>query len=375
MDMKPSESIKKVCFVLPTFNEADNIRSTIESIFLEKKHVNKATFFILIVDDNSPDGTQQIVKDLMGQYQNLKMITGEKKGLGEAYKRGFDYALSELDADIIFQMDSDGQHDSKLIPHFLRVFEQGFDLIIGSRFVEGGSTPEFSLRRKILSKVGNLLVRYVGGVAKIKDCTSGYRCIRASFLKRDSIKSLSARGYSFQSSLVCELTSQGAKTKEIPITFTRRLSGESKLSWEDQVEFIMNIPRLGFRNYQDFIRYAIVGVSGVFVNLGIYYILTRFLGISQIVSPIISIECAVLSNFILNNFWTFKGRNLQESFISKLFKFHSIAALSGATNYGVFIMLISIFTINDLVANLFGILLGAILNYLINSNWTWRKFD
>ena len=70
--MKPSESIKKVCFVLPTFNEADNIRSTIESIFLEKKHVNKATFFILIVDDNSPDGTQQTVKDLMGQYQNLK---------------------------------------------------------------------------------------------------------------------------------------------------------------------------------------------------------------------------------------------------------------------------------------------------------------
>ena len=134
------------------------------------------------------------------------------------------------------------------------------DLIIGSRFVEGGSTPEFSLRRKILSKVGNLLVRYVGGVSKIKDCTSGYRCIRASFLKRDSIKSLSARGYSFQSSLVCELTSQGAKTKEIPITFTRRISGESKLSWEDQVEFIMNIPRLGFRNYQDFIRYAIVGV-------------------------------------------------------------------------------------------------------------------
>ena len=109
--------------------------------------------------------------------------------------------------------------------------------------------------------------------------------------------------------------------------------------------------------------------------MGIYFLLTRYVGLSQFLSPIISIECAVLSNFFLNNFWTFQGRNLKESLIMKMIKFHSIAGLSGLTNYVIFLSLLIGFGANDLIANLIGIAVGAVLNYLINSNWTWRKFD
>ena len=142
-------------------------------------------------------------------------------------------------------MDSDGQHDAYLIPEFLKEIKAGKDVVIGSRFIAGGSTPDFSLFRLIISRVGNLLVRYVGGVVNIKDCTSGYRAIKSSFLRDLDFSYLSIRGYSFQSSLICGLAWRGAVISEIPIIFKSRKAGDSKLSLRDQIEFLLNIPRLG----------------------------------------------------------------------------------------------------------------------------------
>ena len=145
------------------------------------------------------------------------------------------------------------------------------------------------------------MVRYVGGITQVKDCTSGYRLIRASYLKELDFSYLSTRGYSFQSSLICDLAWRGADISEIPIEFSSRQGGESKLAIRDQIEFLLNIPRLGFRNLEDFMKYSLVGVSGVFVNLGLYLFLTRYYEISELVAPLIAIESALISNFILNN--------------------------------------------------------------------------
>ena len=209
----------EVCFVLPTYNEEKNIQQTLEGIFSNQILVPSCRFRVLVVDDNSSDGTQKEVTRLIAKYPDLHMITGDKKGLGDAYKRGFLYALSSFRPDFVFQMDSDGQHDPKLIPAFIEQINAGYSLVVGSRFVEGGSTPDFSFSRKFISRLGNLLVRYAGGVRHIRDCTSGYRCISSSYLERCNLGFLSTRGYSFQSSLICELVMQGAKCKEIPITF------------------------------------------------------------------------------------------------------------------------------------------------------------
>ncbi len=372
MDIDSINTNFKICFVLPTYNEEENIENIIQQILKEEKNQSKHTFSILVVDDNSTDETQAIVQRYTSLNSKVHLVTGQKKGLGDAYKRGFNYALNDLQADLIFQMDSDGQHDTSLIPHFVSSIEEGRDVVIGSRFVEGGTTPDFSFSRLIMSKVGNLLVRYVGGITQVKDCTSGYRAIRASYLKELDFSYLSTRGYSFQSSLICDLAWRGANISEIPIEFSSRQGGDSKLALRDQIEFLLNIPRLGFRNLEDFMKYSLVGVSGVFVNLGLYLFLTRYYEISEVVAPLISIESALISNFILNNFWTFGKRITQSRIRVKFVKFHLVSGFSALINYSAFLTLFLVFGLYDILANLIGIGLAAIVNYLINSNWTWK---
>ena len=372
MDIDSINTNFKICFVLPTYNEEENIENIIQQILKEEKNQSKHTFSILVVDDNSTDETQAIVQRYTSLNSKVHLVTGQKKGLGDAYKRGFNYALNDLQADLIFQMDSDGQHDTSLIPHFVSSIEEGRDVVIGSRFVEGGTTPDFSFSRLIMSKVGNLLVRYVGGITQVKDCTSGYRAIRASYLKELDFSYLSTRGYSFQSSLICDLAWRGANISEIPIEFSSRQGGDSKLALRDQIEFLLNIPRLGFRNLEDFMKYSLVGVSGVFVNLGLYLFLTRYYEISEVVAPLIAIESALISNFILNNFWTFGKRITQNRIRVKFVKFHLVSGFSALINYSAFLTLFLVFGLYDILANLIGIGLAAIVNYLINSNWTWK---
>ena len=372
MDIDSINTNFKICFVLPTYNEEENIENIIQQILKEEKNQSKHTFSILVVDDNSTDETQAIVQRYTSLNSKVHLVTGQKKGLGDAYKRGFNYALNDLQADLIFQMDSDGQHDTSLIPHFVSSIEEGRDVVIGSRFVEGGTTPDFSFSRLIMSKVGNLLVRYVGGITQVKDCTSGYRAIRASYLKELDFSYLSTRGYSFQSSLICDLAWRGADISEIPIEFSSRQGGDSKLALRDQIEFLLNIPRLGFRNLEDFMKYSLVGVSGVFVNLGLYLFLTRYYEISEVVAPLIAIESALISNFILNNFWTFGKRITQSRIRVKFVKFHLVSGFSALINYSTFLTLFLVFGLYDILANLIGIGLAAIVNYLINSNWTWK---
>ncbi len=372
MDIDSLNTNLKICFVLPTYNEEENIENIIKQILEKAVHQNANTFSILVVDDNSSDDTQSIVKRLISLNQNIHLISGQKKGLGDAYKRGFAFALNDLNADLIFQMDSDGQHDASLIPNFINHIEEGKDVIIGSRFIEGGTTPDFSFYRLLMSKVGNLLVRYVGGITQVRDCTSGYRAIRASYLKELDFSYLSTRGYSFQSSLICDLAWRGADIFEIPIEFSSRKGGDSKLALRDQIEFLLNIPRLGFRNTKDFIKYSLVGMSGVFVNLGLYTLLTRYYEVSELLAPLISIESALISNFILNNFWTFGKRTTQSRIRVRFLKFHLASGVSALINYSVFLTLFLVFQLYDILANLIGIALAAIVNYLINSNWTWK---
>ena len=372
MDIDSINTNFKICFVLPTYNEEENIENIIQQILKEEKNQSKHTFSILVVDDNSTDETQAIVQRYTSLNSKVHLVTGQKKGLGDAYKRGFNYALNDLQADLIFQMDSDGQHDTSLITHFVSSIEEGRDVVIGSRFVEGGTTPDFSFSRLIMSKVGNLLVRYVGGITQVKDCTSGYRAIRASYLKELDFSYLSTRGYSFQSSLICDLAWRSANISEIPIEFSSRQGGDSKLALRDQIEFLLNIPRLGFRNLEDFMKYSLVGVSGVFVNLGLYLFLTRYYEISEVVAPLIAIESALISNFILNNFWTFGKRITQSRIRVKFVKFHLVSGFSALINYSAFLTLFLVFGLYDILANLIGIGLAAIVNYLINSNWTWK---
>jgi dolichol-phosphate mannosyltransferase len=157
------------------------------------------------------------------------------------------HALKELHADLIFEMDADLQHDPLLLPLFVMLANNGFSLVIGSRFVSGGATPNFPRHRKLISLLGTWLVRLFGGLPALRDCTSGYRCIKADVVAKCDLRGLVTRGYSFQSSLLCELIRNGARVIEVPIVFHERKQGKSKLSFRDQIDFLLNLLRLRLR--------------------------------------------------------------------------------------------------------------------------------
>ncbi|BBO73268.1 glycosyl transferase [Desulfosarcina widdelii] len=361
------------CIILPTYNEVENIRWVVRAIFAQSEKIDSHDLHILVVDDDSPDGTHEEVRRMMGKYTNLHLITGEKKGLGEAYKRGMAYAISQFHPDLIFEMDADRQHDPEFIPIFNYLATHGFSLVIGSRFAPGGSTPNFSLRRKAISLLGNWMIRFLGGIPRIHDCTSGFRCIKASLIPRCNLSFLSTRGYSFQSSLLCELLRNGAKVIEVPIIFPDRIYGESKLSFKDQIEFLFNLAKIRFRQSEEFVKYCIVGVSGILVNLGMYITLTRLLYLPPPLSSPIAIETSIISNFFLNHLWTFNGRHNAKGLFKKITNFHIVAGIAGLSNYSVFILLINYIGLYDIIANLTGIALGTLINYFCNSLWTWRR--
>ena len=365
--------MKKIaCVILPTYNEAQNVSMLIPRIFKQADKISTHELHVLVVDDNSPDGTGKVVRKYIDEYPFLHMITGEKKGLGEAYKRGIAFALSKLRPEIVFQMDADLQHDPSLLPLFVNLHSHGFSLVIGSRFAPAGST-DLPLHRKLLSLVGNWLIRFVGGLPRLRDCTSGYRCIRADLLEKCDFSNLSTRGYSFQSSLLFELLRNGARVVEIPIIFSARLYGESKLSFRDKAEFLTNLGKIRFRKSSEFIKFCVTGTSGVMVNMAGYTLLTRFLGIPiEIASPI-AIETSILSNFFLNNVWTFRNRETAGYCLTKLLRFHTVAALAGVTNYSLLLLLVKILGWWDIAANLIGIMIGTAINYSMNSLWTWKE--
>jgi dolichol-phosphate mannosyltransferase len=235
------------CVILPTYNEIENVTQVIPAVFQQAAKISDShDLHVLVVDDDSPDGTYAAVQKLQREYKNLHVIGGMKRGLGDAYKRGIKYALKHLSPDAIIQMDADGQHDPEKLPQFIALSNSGFSLVIGSRLAPGGETPDFSLWRKFLSHFGNWLIRSLGGVKKIHDCTSGFRCIKADVVKECDLTHLSTRGYSFQSSLLCEMMRHNATFIEVPILFKPRMHGISKLAFRDQLEFLLNIVKIRF---------------------------------------------------------------------------------------------------------------------------------
>lgn len=365
-------NLPTACIVLPTYNEAGNILLLVPQLFEQARNIPSHELHVLVVDDNSPDGTADIVRGLQAQYPQLHLLLGAKQGLGEAYKRGMAHALNTLDPQYILQMDADLQHSPVMLPLFVALGEFGFDLIIGSRFVVGGSTPNFSLRRRAISRVGNAMLRYLGGLPAIQDCTSGYRLIRADILRRCDLKRLSTRGYSFQSSLLFELLRNGAKPLEVPITFPDRRHGASKLSFADQWEFLQNIFRIRFRKSEEFLTFCAVGLSGVAVNLGAYVLLTRALGLVPALASPPAIELSILSNFYLNNAYTFRNRTARSGLLKRFVKFHLIAGASGLLNYAIMLLLVALGGW-DILGQLAGIACATLINYHLNSAWTWLE--
>ena len=214
----------KEIIILPTYNEKENIGLLIDEIFSLFPEIN-----ILVVDDNSPDGTADLVEKLKAKYANLSLLKRpEKNGLGGAYIAGFKKLLIDHEVDKIIMMDGDFSHNPKYLSQMIAESEN-YGLVIGSRYVKGGGITKWELWRRILSAGGNAYVRMVLG-RKIHDWTGGFNCINAGYLKKLNLDNIDLSGYAFIMGLKYFLIKTGAGIKEIPIIFEARRGGESKLS-------------------------------------------------------------------------------------------------------------------------------------------------
>lgn len=228
-----------VWIVIPTYNEKKNLRELVDEILnldIEKN--------ILIVDDNSPDGTGELADELSNQYENVFVLhRKEKSGLGTAYIEGFKYALSEK-ADYIFEMDADFSHDPQIIPVFLEKIKE-YDIVIGSRYLNGISVVNWPLSRLVLSLLASTYVRLVLGLP-LKDCTSGFKCFRRRVLENINLDSVSSNGYAFQIEMNYRAYKKGFKLGEVSIIFIDRHSGSSKMSKKIIFEAILIVWKLLF---------------------------------------------------------------------------------------------------------------------------------
>jgi len=236
-----NESVK-VCIVIPTYNEAHNILKLLKLVYSKERQLKyderNIMMNVLVVDDNSPDGTADIVKAYQKTNPNIYLLQrSEKNGLGAAYIAGMQHAMKLLKPGIIFEMDGDLSHGPEYIMPMIAKIREGADLVIGSRYIKGGSLPEkWGIKRMLISKSANLYAKTVLRIKEVNDCTGGFRAIRTSALEKIDFGSLKTKGYAFQISLLEEMRKNNVIMREVPIAFKDRTSGVSKMSMRDMVE-------------------------------------------------------------------------------------------------------------------------------------------
>ena len=229
----------KTLIIIPTYNEYENVPPLLERIFSYVPQTD-----ILIVDDNSPDGTGELVDKMALADDRIHVIhRAGKLGLGTAYVTGFKYAIAH-DYDAAFEMDADFSHDPQYLPNFLTAIEHA-DLVIGSRYIAGGATPNWSITRRFISGGGNIFARIVLGMP-VHDCTAGFRCYRREVLESIDLDTVESQGYGFQVELVYRVMKQGFRIVETPIVFMDRRVGKSKMSRKIVLEAFTYVLRARF---------------------------------------------------------------------------------------------------------------------------------
>ncbi len=228
--------------ILPTYNEAENIERFVAAV----RGVLPDSARILIVDDNSPDGTGEIADRLAGEVANLSVLHRPgKEGLGPAYIAGFHRALEE-GAELVLEMDSDFSHDPSYLPAMLAATEHA-DLAIGSRYVAGGGVADWGLARRVISRGGSTYARLVLGLS-VRDLTAGFKCFRREVLEAIDIDSIESRGYAFQVEITYRTVQAGFGVVEVPIRFRDREHGSSKIDGSVITEALWRVPQLRFRD-------------------------------------------------------------------------------------------------------------------------------
>ncbi len=384
--------MQKAIIIIPTYNERENIQKVVPILEKVFERITTWNMHILVVDDNSPDKTADVVRDLQKKYDNLHLLLNQQKsGLGGAYLKGMAKAFGELKADVVFEFDADLSHDPQKIPALLQKIDEGYDLVLGSRYIPGGGIPEnWGWHRKFLSVVGNLTIMFVLTDFRIRDWTGGYRAITKKVYEavHQDLQSEQFSGYTFQLGFLHKSIKRGFKVAEVPFKFVDRTIGQSKLGIESFNNTLLYILKVRMKEILEnrIFKFVIVGGLGAVIQL-LSLQVWRLFFIYEIAS-FFSIETAVLSNFILNNFWTFSDRQAKiAEYPGKFLQFNLASAGSILIQFVIAVLgkavfgLVPLFTLPVLnktidtgtVYAVVGIFVGMFWNFFAYNRFVWKK--
>lgn len=374
-----------VVIVIPTYDERGNIGRCIEALQQVFNQVPPDYgMHILVVDDSSPDGTADEVREAAKKYKNVNLLVNQKKmGLGGAYLSGMKYAVEKFDPDIFFEFDADLSHDPKLVPQFLAKLEQGYDLVLGSRYIKGGSIPHnWGLKRKFYSVFGNMIIMTVLTDFRVRDWTTGYRAIRRKVY--EAVYPLLGEerffGYTFQIGFLHKAVRLGFKIGEVPLNFVDRTLGRSKLGAEYIKNTLVYIFKARFLELLRFFKFVAVGSLGLVIQTVLYWTLGFGLKVvSPAVATILGGQLAILSNFILNNLWTFGDRKITS--VSAIIK--KLVAFYATSNIAVLIIQGGIMKIGEIAVGkenllihgfyILALILTLLFNFAVYNKYIWKK--
>jgi len=354
----------ELSLIVPTYCESENIATLIERVH---RSLSSYSYELIVVDDNSPDGTSELATSFSQQYPVRVITRTNERGLASAVVEGFKQAKGE----ILGVIDSDLQHPPEILPELIGRVRSGAEVVIASRYVEGGGSEGWSMKRKIISRGAKVLAALLlPSVRGIKDPLSGFFLLRRKVI--DGV-ALSPTGYK----ILLEVIVKGKANQivEVPYIFGEREKGESNLNTGEGMNYLKHLYRLaGTGGTIRFIKFCLVGLSGVLVNEGLLWLLTEGLGLFYVFSAAISIETAILTNFTLNEIWTFRDRRSPgiKSVLGRGLKFNLVSIGGLGINMTILWTFTEVLGISYLISNLIGIAGATVWNFSINTLWTWK---
>ncbi len=370
--LSSSLPIPKLSLILPTYNESGNIAEIIQILSELLDPILANQYELIVVDDNSPDQTWKIALELTEQYPQLKVLHRQaEKGLSTAVIRGWQVAKGE----ILGVIDADLQHPPEILLQLLEQMEQGADLVIASRHVEGGGVSEWSIIRRFLSRGAQMLglVILPEVINRLSDPMSGFFMVRRKAIAEIN---LSPVGYK----ILIEVAARGKIRwiAEVGYVFRERQAGESKVTWKQYIEYLQHLVRLRLSLSSRFIQFCLVGLSGVVVDMGFLYLLSdpSMLALPLTRSKIVASEIAIINNFLWNDLWTFgdvtRHQSSKRQRFKRFIKFNLICLAGLVLNVMLLNIFFNVFGLNRYLANFCAIAIVTFWNFWVNLRLSWR---
>jgi len=353
--------------VIPTYNEKENLEKIVEAVKLQDVPAD-----ILVVDDNSPDGTGKIADHLCQKYSWVKVLhRTQKVGLGKAYVAGFKWGLGRGYKKLI-SMDADFSHPVEALSDMIETCASN-TVALGSRYIKGGKIVGWNLERYLNSWGANLVTRTILQI-RAKDTTAGFKCYPEQFLNKIDLDKIQSAGYAFQVEMLLLAQDNNFKIKEIPITFTDRVAGESKIQGElaksAKIVFKLAIAK---QSYRQFAKFAVVGAINTLVDWAVFYLLLLSTGVdTQLVKQIfkaLSFMVSATSNYMMNRVWTFRSKD--KKILQQALRFFTVALGGLVINQVIFYLITGLGHMADIYGLILATASATLWNFIFNKKWTF----